>query len=146
MCGRFNDARLPFTLKVAGEPTMYDRCDTVILFVGRDDYQLASELLVEETTVSDLTARLPVPAFTRRLTPGVAVADDPHGAESFGEARCRLLATGILRAHEEGQSAMESRLREIEKAFRAEGVALDCPHLEPGSAEYEDYPWFHWLL
>ena len=144
LCRRFNEAGLPFTLKVAGLPEAYDRSDTVILFIGRDDYRRASELLIEEVTRSGLTPRPPVPAFTRRLAPGIAVADDPHVAESFGESRCRLLATGILRAHEAGQDAMESRLREIEKAFHAEGVALDCPHLEPGSAEYEDYPWLHW--
>jgi hypothetical protein len=143
LCRRFNEAGLPFTLKVAGLPEAYDRSDTVILFIGRDDYRRASELLTEEVRRFGLTPRPPVPAFTRRLAPGVAVADDPHVTESFGESRCRLLAIGILRAHETGQSAIESRLWEIEKAFLAEGVALDCPHLEAGSAEYEDYPWLH---
>lgn len=144
LCRRFNEARIPFTLKVAGHPDAYDRCDTVILFVGRDDYRRASELLIEEAAGSGITPRPPVPAFTRRLASGIAVADDPHVAESFGETRCRLLAAGILRAHDAGDSVLESRLREIERTFLAEGVSLDSAHLEPGSAEYEIDPWSRW--
>ncbi len=93
-----------------------------------------------------LTPRPSVPAFTRRLGSGVAVADDPAAPESFGESRCRLLASGILRAHEAGDTSFESRLREVEKVFLAEGVLLDCTHLEPGSKEYEIGPWTHWRI
>ena len=146
MCRCFNEAELPFTLKVAGHPAAYDRCDTVILFVERDEYRRASELLVGEATRSALTPRLPVPAFTRRLAPGVAVADDPHAPESFGESRCRLLAEGILRAHEAGDTSFEAQLREVEKAFLTEGVLLETTHLESGSAEYEIGPWSHWSI
>jgi hypothetical protein len=146
LCRRFNDARLPFTLKVAGHPDAYDRCDTVILFVQRDDYRLASEILVEEATGSDLRTREAIPAFTRKLAAGVSVSDDPHAAESFGESRCRLLATAIVRAHEAGARTVESRLREIEGAFLEEGLTLDHPHLEPGSEDYEIGPWAHWPI
>jgi len=145
MCRRFNEARIPFTLKVAGQPAVYDeRCDTVILFVERDDYRRASELLVEEATRAGLRPRPPVPAFTRRLGSGLAVADDPAVPESFGESRCRLLASGILRAHEAGENSLKSKIEEIEAAFLAEGVRLDSTHLEPGSEEYETGPWSHW--
>jgi hypothetical protein len=145
MCRRFNEARIPFTLKVAGQPAVYDeRCDTVILFVERDDYRRASELLVEEATRAGLRPRPPVPGFTRRLGSGLAVADDPAVPESFGESRCRLLASGILRAHEAGENTLKSKLEEIEAAFLAEGVRLDSTHLEPGSEEYETDPWSHW--
>ena len=143
LCRRFNEARLPFTLKVAGHPDAYDRSDTVILFVERDDYMRASELLVEAAPGSGITPRPPVPAFTRRLAPGIAVADDPHVAESFGESRCRLLATGIARAQDSG-GTLESRLGEVERTFLADGVTLDSTHLEPGSAEYEIHAWSRW--
>jgi hypothetical protein len=142
MCRRFNEERLPFTLKVAGQPALYDeRCDTVVLFVGRNDYQRASEILVEEATRAGLRPRPSIPAFTRRLASGVAVADDPHIPESFGESRCRLLAAGILQAHEAGKTMVESRLEEIEAAFLAGGVRLASAHLEPDSMEYEVGPW-----
>ncbi len=147
MCRRFNEARLPFTLKVASQPAVYDdRSDTVILFIEREGYPRASELLVEAAMRAGLTPRPSVPAFTRRLGSGVAVADDPAAPESFGESRCRLLASGILRAHEAGDTSFESRLREVEKVFLAEGVLLDCTHLEPGSKEYEIGPWTHWRI
>ena len=147
MCRRFNDAKLPFTLKVAGLPDAYEcRDDTVILFVERDDYRRASEILVAEATRSGITPRPPIPAFTRRLASGVSVADDPHGTESFGESRCRLLAAGILRAHEAGATTFESRLREVENAFLSAGMSFDRPHLEPGSEEYEIAFWSAWRL
>jgi hypothetical protein len=147
MIRRFNEARLPFTLKVAAQPALYhDRSDTVILVVERADYRRASEILVEEATRAGLTPRPPIPAFTRRLASGVAVADDPHVVESFGESRCRLLGAGLLRAHEAGDTTVESRLREVERAFLTEGVSLDCAHLEPGSEEYESSAWNGWSL
>jgi hypothetical protein len=142
MIRRFNEVRLPFTLKVAAQPAVYEhRSDTVILFVQRDEYRRASEILLEEATRSGLTPRPPIPAFTRRLATGVAVADDPHVAESFGESRCRLLAAGILRAHEAGKATLESRLEQIEAAFLAGGIGLESAHLEPGSVDYEIGPW-----
>jgi hypothetical protein len=145
MCRRFNEARLPFTLKVAGEPALYEhRSDTVILFVGRDDYRRASEILVEEATRSGLTPRPRIPAFTRRLASGVAVADDPHVAESFGESRCRLLAAGILRAHDAGKATLESRMEQIETEFLAATLSLESAHLETASVEYDPGPWSRW--
>lgn len=142
MCRRFNEARLPFTLKVAAQPALYDdRCDTVVLFVEREDYLQASELLVEEATRAGLAPRAPTPAFTRRLGSGVAVADDPATAESFGELRCRLLAAGILRAEDAPGGSIEARLQAVDEEFLAAGVELDRAHLEPGSEEYDPGPW-----
>jgi hypothetical protein len=144
LCERFNQERVPFTLKVAAHPDAFDRCDTVILFVERDDYPRASAILVEARTRSGLNPRPANPSFASPLAPGVSVADDPSGSESFGESRTRLLAAGILRAHEAGSTTPDARLYEVGQAFREEGLRLDRPHLEPGSTEYETDPWVHW--
>ena len=144
LCRRFNDARLPFTLKVAGHPAAYDRCDTVILFIERDDYIRASEILTGAAMEFRARLRARIPAFTKGLAPGVGVSDDPPSGESFGESRCRLLAEGIVRAHDSGAGTVESRLRKIEETFLREGISLDRPNLEPGSLEYDPGLWSHW--
>ncbi|HET9333806.1 MAG TPA: T3SS effector HopA1 family protein [Gemmatimonadota bacterium] len=144
LCGRFNHEGLPFGLKVAGHPAEYDRCDTVVLFVARDDYPVASRIMVEAAIGAPPRPRPGVPAFTRRLAAGVSVADDPATGESFGESRCRLLAGGILRGHDAGADTIESRMDEVEACFLDEGLTLDRPHLESGSVEYEIGPWALW--
>ncbi|HUP00155.1 MAG TPA: T3SS effector HopA1 family protein [Gemmatimonadota bacterium] len=144
LCGTLDDLPLPYALKVAGRPEGLDRCDTVILFIGREDYRRASEVLVE--TGRDLREMLRPgsPAFTRPIARGVGVADDPGGGESFGESRCRLLAEGIVIAGERGETGVEARLRTIEDRFRQAGTSLDRPHLNPGSTDYETGPWDRW--
>ena len=141
LCGTLDELPLPYALKVAGRPEGLDRCDTVILFIGREDYRQASEVLVE--TGRDLREMLRPgsPAFTRPIAPGVGVADDTGGGESFGESRCRLLAEGIVIAGERGETGVEARLRTIENRFRQAGISLDRPHLNPESTEYETGPW-----
>jgi len=144
LCERFNQHQVPFTLKVAAHPDAFERCDTVILFVERQDYRRASAILVEAAHRSGHRPRPPNPAFASVLAPGVSVADDPPGEESFGASRVRLLAMGILRAWEAGRTSLDARLHEVGKAFREEGRSLERPHLEPGSTEYETEPWARW--
>lgn len=144
LCGTFDDLALPFTLKVAGDPEGFERCDTVILFIERQDYARASETLVEAAGRFRPELRPRSPAFAKPLVPGVGVADDPLGEESFGESRCRLLAEGIVLASELGESTVEARLWIIEDRFRREGISLDRIHLNPASADYEPGPWNRW--
>jgi hypothetical protein len=76
-----------------------------------------------------------VPALTLRLAEGVAVAHDPPGGSSFGLHRCRLIAEGLLRAHERGLRSLEDRLDAVIERFREAGVDPDRPYLSPELAQ-----------
>jgi lantibiotic modifying enzyme len=77
----------------------------------------------------------PVPMFTRRLAPGIAIADNPPGGESFGVSRMRLVAEGLADAWRNGPASPTARLRAVTKRFRSAGLDLRRPWLNPGNVE-----------
>ena len=81
------------------------------------------------TKVGDPFETYPPPVFTKTLAPGLGVAEDPGYTESFGQHRCRLLAEGLVRGHEQRIHNLEDRLRVVSDCFRAEGLDLDPPFL-----------------
>ena len=78
------------------------------------------------------------PAFCKPLARGLALAEEPPGAESFGEHRCRLLAEAIVSADERGLRTPAQRLAVVRERFQAAGVSLDAPYLQPGSVDAPD--------
>lgn len=126
-------ARLRYRIKVLNDPVRFTRCDAVVLYHRKADITEVSDILAKiySHLVSDLTRH--VPALTKPLAPGVAVAEDPGGGESFGLNRCGILAEQIILAHEEGKSLLAERLEGVEKGFARYGISLDTPYLNSGS-------------
>ena len=133
---RLNERRLPFTLKVLAHPASYFRCDAAVVYLRRPDFGRARAAIGEIVAACGAYLRPDVPALTRRLAPGVAVAEHVTGeGGSFGSSRCRLLAEGALVAHERGTHAQAARLDAVAERFAARGLDLDAPHLAPGSRD-----------
>jgi hypothetical protein len=134
---RLNAAGLPFRLKVVDAVERFTRCDAGVLYLARADGERAAPHIA--AVHRELAGRLKpeTPAFTKRLAPGVAVADEPREGDSFGGHRCRLLAEGIVLAHERGERTLEGRTRVVAARFAQAGVSLRSPHLEPGSADID---------
>ena len=135
-----NGAGLPFRLKALNAHDSYRRCDSAVLYVPRRDYGEVARIV--EGIYPELLPNMKqaVPALTKPLAPGLGFAEDPGGENSFGQHRCRLIAEGLLLAHEAGISAPEERLRVVIESFSEAGVSLDTPYLNPGS---EDVYQFH---
>jgi type 2 lantibiotic biosynthesis protein LanM len=132
-----NDAGLVFRFKVSNHPVAFIRCDAGVLYVRKRDYEAVSHALTrvyEEIGHSNLKQR--VPAFTKRLAPGLGLAEDPpKGLDSFGLHRCRLLANALFQAHREGKKSIPDRLRVVEKHFEQNGISLETPFLNPASVD-----------
>jgi HopA1 effector protein family len=79
-----------------------------------------------------------VPAFTRPMAAGVALADDPAGGD-FGRARCRVIASGLVAAGTD--AGPEQRLAVVHRALASEGLHPAALHLEPGNAEFSLPTW-----
>ena len=128
----FNAAEAPFMLKALSDPADYVRCDAAVLYVDDRAQDVASlvQRLYREVA-SEL--RPQVPAFTRRLAPGVGFAEDPGERKSFGQHRCRLLAEAIVLAHARGRRTLAARLRVADQVFEKNGVAMEAPYLNAGS-------------
>jgi HopA1 effector protein family len=127
LTSRLNADGAPFRLKVADHPHRLDRCDAAVLYLPANSLPALRETLRE--MAAGLTACLcpEIPAFTLELAPGVGLAEDRRGAESFGARRCQLLADGIVRSHEQGIPAIDA----VAGRFAEAGVAIDAPYLEP---------------
>jgi hypothetical protein len=130
-----NDERLPFRLKLVNDPSRYARCDAAVLYTARDDLRRLGTIL--ESIHGDLAAYVEddVPAFTKPLADGLAVAEGPPNGASFGEHRCGLLADGIVRAFEAKRRALDERLAAVRERFAREGISLERPFLNPGSED-----------
>jgi lantibiotic modifying enzyme len=76
-----------------------------------------------------------VPAFTKRIARGVAIAEDPAPGASFGAERCLLVAEGLVEAYERGERDVTGRLRCVAEMFTEAAISLDAPYLNPGSGD-----------
>jgi HopA1 effector protein family len=108
-----NAAGVPFRLKVADHPYRFARRDAAVLYLAGNAFRERRQELVE--LASGLALRPGVPAWTLELAPGLGAAEDRDG-ESFGMARCGLLAEAVA-----GGEAVETR-------FAEDGVDVDAPY------------------
>lgn len=134
----FNQAQLPFRLKVLIDPDGYSRCDAGVLYTPRRLQKEVSRLLpaIRKDVAGHL--RPGTPAFTKRLADGLGAAEDPPGPDSFGTHRCGLLAEAMVRAFELELETTPERLELVEQHFDEHEVGFDRPYLNAGSAdEYE---------
>jgi len=139
MTSRLNAAGLGFKLKILNDDTLFQRCDAAVLYIQPEGFEAALPALRE--VYRDYGAYLGqrTPVFTKALARGVGVAESPVAKgpleiESFGMNRCRLMAEGLIEAHEHKIADVEGRVAAIAARFSREGLSLDSPHLNPGSA------------
>jgi class II lanthipeptide synthase len=131
-----NRARVPFRLKVLDHPDRFGRCDAAVLYLPAVELRRRRRLVgrVVEACAHHVEPRTPV--FTRTLAPGVGLGEERGDAEeSFGMRRCRILADGLVSAHEQRRRGLDARLATVARHFDAAGIDLDAPYLEPGSAD-----------
>jgi hypothetical protein len=129
---RLNAAGVPFRLKVVNDPQGFTRCDAGVLYLLDPDFAGARDLVA--SVYEDLSPHLDTmtPALTRRLAPGLGLAEDPGGGESFGQYRCRQLAEGIVGAYEQRARTLDDRLALVAARFAEDGVDLDEPYRTAG--------------
>jgi hypothetical protein len=128
-----NGSRLPFSLELPDNPARYGRLGSAILVLARADFALAMKLLRPLLRALGPQLADGAPALTRPLARGLALAEQPGDGQSFGEHRCQLLAEAIVTASEQGLRTTEQRLAVVRERFRAAGLSLGAPYLEPGS-------------
>jgi hypothetical protein len=133
-----NAAAVPFRLKVPTSPAAYTRADAGVLYLPMNRYAAAQDAVRTVHAAMRDHLRDEVPLFTKRLAPGLGLAEDPGNGLSFGQHRCRLVARGLWAAHQIGEQGPEDRLRAIVGAFRAEGLDAEHPYLSQGSVDDYD--------
>lgn len=78
-----------------------------------------------------------IPALTRGLGHGLALAEDPSGNTSYGTKICDLVAEGLVDAYRRHESGTNERVHRVAEALGKAGRSLTTPYLNPGSSEIE---------
>ncbi|HET7038226.1 MAG TPA: T3SS effector HopA1 family protein, partial [Thermomicrobiaceae bacterium] len=133
-----NAARIPFQFKVLKDPSAYTRNDAGVLYLSRGDLRRSARLL--ERIYRDVQNELlpGEPALTKRLAPGLGLAEDPGDGDSFGMHRCRLLAEAFVEAAGQRVRDPAGVLGLIEERFARDGLDPARPYLGPGAADDYD--------
>lgn len=132
---QLNREGIPFKTKVLSNPHQYLRADAGVLYVDQRDFGRLRPIIKQ--LYDDLRTGLnaPVPMFTKRLAPGLGLAEDPGGGLSFGQSRCRTAAEGLRRCWTEGLRQPEARLHLVTEVFREKGLDPMRLYLAQGSAD-----------
>ncbi len=135
----FDRYRIPFQLKVMTADEDADRADACTLYIDSAHFNIVKPLLVESLSEFEEHLVSATPLFTRRLSCGLALAEDPLDGNSFGLARCATIAAALCAAFKRGICDPAGRAASIEEAFRAQDVDVDRLFLR--SKVSTDYAW-----
>lgn len=128
---RLDGYGLRFRAELAGDPAACVRTDAAVVTVRRDDVPAVARVVLRLQQRAPFALAPSVPAFTRQLGPGVALADDPGRGTTFGRHRCRLVAAGLVAA---GRGAGVAERRDaVLRALTTAGLDLCALHLNPGA-------------
>lgn len=135
-----NAQKEPFQFKIAhSAATWPERADVGVLYLPADRLTARWDAIISVYEKIHTEIRAWCPAFTRRIAPGLAIADDPPGGLSFGQTVARVLAQGLYDDHAERgeRSTRETRADQMREALAASGRDVTRVHLNLGSEELE---------
>jgi hypothetical protein len=134
-----NAVEIPFTFKAPHDENYYERCDTGILSLARSQYTAVQSKLETLYQTHQEQFRTSVPLFTKRLAPGLALAEQPlqpiTPQESFGMHRFQIVAEGLIRAWRHNITTPTERQQSILDSFATYGVRIDFPYLNPDTLD-----------
>jgi hypothetical protein len=124
-----------FRAELAGDQAACHRTDAAVVTVCRSDASALARVALRVQQSLPFALAPSVPAFTRQLAPGIALADEPGPATTFGRHRCRLVAAGLVAAgHGAGPAARRQAVLQTLAQAGLDPVAL---HLNPGSSDVD---------
>jgi hypothetical protein len=134
-----NAVDIPFTFKAPYSENHHERRDTGILSFAKNQYTVVQSEL--ETIYSTHQKRFcpSVPLCTKRLAPGLALAEQPlrpiTPQESFTMHRFQMIAEGLIRAWRHNVTIPADRQQSILDSFTTYGVHIDFPYLNPNASD-----------
>ncbi|MBC1225075.1 hypothetical protein GNF10_21000 [Nostoc sp. UCD121] len=134
---QLNAIAIPFSFKVLYNPDDYQRYDSGVLYFDQRDYPGVRKIVQQVYDEMQSHFQPEVPLFTKRLAPGLGLAEEPNqkfgSQESFGMNRCQIVTNGLLEAWYQGENSPEKRLKAIYKQFLLLSIDLQHPYLNANS-------------
>lgn len=128
---RLNEAGVPFVAKVLTDRQRFERRDSAVLYVAREDLPGAYDALRETLAALARYMRPGTPALTLPLAAGLGLAEDPGAGKSFGMHRCALIAEGAMRGQEHAPGELDRGFDVVAAVFAECGLDIDRPYLGP---------------
>ncbi|HYY99248.1 MAG TPA: T3SS effector HopA1 family protein [Pyrinomonadaceae bacterium] len=137
---RLNRFRVPFRVKFATARSQFGRTDVSVVYLSKRFFRIAAELMLDiHPEIGDALGE-DVPLFSKKLAPGLGVAEDPGTGESFGQSRCRRLAETVWNCYRRGEQTADARWREFGRLLREGGLDPEHTHLNSGSLDWYELP------
>lgn len=135
---QLNKIQIPFTFKVLHNPKSYGRYDSGTLYFERCNYQKIHPIIQAIYRENSLQFQAQVPLFTKKLAPGIALAEEPSYefiTQDFGVNRCQIIADGLIAAWQQGEQSLNVMLLSIVRHFCVRNIDLERPYLNPNSED-----------
>lgn len=139
LTGRLGELGLAYALKCPVTSRLYRRADAVVLFVPRASFAQIAPVLREAHAALERDLEPDLPPLVRRLAPGLGLAEDPSGEESFGGSRCRLIAEALVARRPDREGDERATLGAVCAHLHANGIPPDRPYL--ASLNSSEYVW-----
>ena len=93
-----DELEVPYAFKFFTGLNFFRRSDNTVVYLTRDAAKISRPLLQGlRSRVAELCA-FESPFFTLRLAPGISIARNPSGGESYGRYVCSILADGFAKS------------------------------------------------
>lgn len=132
---QLNKCKIPFSFKCLNNPALFTRSDAAVLYVIKPYYHITSQVLYNIYPKVQSKMNAQVPLFTKKLSEGLSMAEDPGNGDSFGMHRCRLLARGIYNSYLNNDTSAENTMLSIEQSFNVNGISLNTPYMNSGQPD-----------
>jgi hypothetical protein len=135
-----NSRAVPFRTKLPSDPNAYRRADAAVLYLERRFFLRAADAVrdVHSQIAGGLRPR--VPLFTKPLSSGLGLAEDPRNGLSFGQHRCRLAAQALWRSFLQGNRTRGEREATLAATFQDAQVNPRAPYLNARSRDAYSLP------
>ena len=130
-----NHQNIPFQLAILHNPDLFYRYDGGTLELNQSDYRSVQPVLAEIYQTHPAAFSPQVPLFSKQLAPGLGLAEVAR-ADTFGQHRCQILATGLVMAIDRGHSSITEKLTIIDQLLINAGIDLTQPYLNPDGIDY----------
>jgi hypothetical protein len=134
-----NALKIPFTFKVPYNFEECDRPDSGVLSLYQTDWAVVDPTLRSLYPSLQRLLRPEVPLFTKYLSPGLALAEQPIKAitpqESFGMHRFQAIAQGLIQAWRHNENAAAARMSFISQSLSEHHIDPRYPYLNSGTED-----------
>lgn len=121
---------ISYSLKCSTFASVYSRVDSLIVYLEADSWpRLAVEIKALGSRLKP-HLRNSTPPLTKKLAQGIAFAEDLGMSESFGENRCKALASGVLALLQDHPSSTDEGLDILIQSLRTAGIDTVRPWVD----------------